>query len=387
MRPALTLIPAILVATTAGAQTRVVDLTGAPTHRIDEPFTQVGGVEEVAPGKVVTADMLEQRVVLIDFATGAVQNVGHQGGGPGEWQFPMAVLDGPGSRAMLVDPGLSKLHLIDATGHIVGSNPFPGSGNSSGMVRMVVPRNSDAAGRVFFTGAAFTPGQSEQPDSVPIIRYDPTSSRVDTLGRVENKMRVTQSGSGGSMRVAARVGGGPLSPETAWTALPTGGVAIVHPAPYRVDVIDANGRLTVGQVVPYTPIKVTAAERDAYRARMAAAPTMSIRMTNGAASISAGPRPNNVPEVPDDEFPNVMPPFVGTSDIDVSPGGEIWVLRSRAASDPTPSYDIFSPRGQRVGTARLRPHSTVAGFGHGVVYVTRQDPDTDLRYLESYTIR
>jgi hypothetical protein len=37
-----------------------------------------------------------------------------------------------------------------------------------------------------------------------------------------------------------------------------------------------------------------------------------------------------------------------------------------------------------VGKATLKPHSTVVGFGSGVIYVARQDPEDDLRYLEMY---
>jgi len=80
----------------------------------------------------------------------------------------------------------------------------------------------------------------------------------------------------------------------------------------------------------------------------------------------------------------VMPPFTERDAVQVTPEGEIWVLRTRAAADRTPTYDIFSNTGQLVGKATLKPNSMVVGFGTGVVYVARQDPEDDLRYLEKY---
>ena len=68
----------------------------------------------------------------------------------------------------------------------------------------------------------------------------------------------------------------------------------------------------------------------------------------------------------------------------ISPDGEIWVLRTRPASDKVPTYDIFNSTGQLTGKATLKPNSAVVGFGAGAVYVARQDPEDDLRYLEKY---
>ncbi len=79
-----------------------------------------------------------------------------------------------------------------------------------------------------------------------------------------------------------------------------------------------------------------------------------------------------------------MPPFSGQGAVLISPDGEIWVLRTRPASDKVPTYDIFNSAGQLTGKATLKPNSAVVGFGAGVVYVARQDPEDDLRYLEKY---
>ncbi|HET9133275.1 MAG TPA: hypothetical protein VFN90_03145, partial [Gemmatimonadales bacterium] len=91
--------------------------------------------------------------------------------------------------------------------------------------------------------------------------------------------------------------------------------------------------------------------------------------------------------IADSEFPETMPPFTGRNAVRISPSGEIWVERTRSYKDTTPTYDIFSTAGRPVGRATLRPNSSVVGFGAGSVYVSRQDPEDDLRYLERYNLR
>lgn len=371
-----------------GAQQRQINLTGAPAAALDEPFTSIAGAREVAPGKVVLADLSEQRLVLADLAGNAVRDIGSRGGGPGEWRFAMGVFAGPRGSAYVADPELRKMHVVDATGKIIRTVPFPGSdGGTSGTMMISIPRSTDAQGRFYATGRPFTPGESTQPDSVPIIRYDPTSSRTDTLAQIKNDTRVSQTGGGsGNMRVTARVGGGPYSPVTLWQPLPDGRLAIVHPEPYRVDIVGLDGRVQRGTPVPYTPIRVGKAERDAFRAASASAPRMAIRVGGGGAtSFSSNAPGGDAPAIPDSDFPATMPPFTGNAML-VAPNGEIWVARSRAASDKTPTYDIWSATGQLVGRATLRANSTVVGFGQGAVYVARQDPEDDLRYLERYAL-
>jgi hypothetical protein len=378
--------------TSVAAQQRAVNLTGRPVATLEEGITSIIGLQEVAPGRVVLSDLQEQRLLLADFATNSLRDIASKGAGPGEWQIAMSVTPGPGGTAYVSDPSLRKIHVIDASGKIVRTVPFPGAdgATSPGTFSLVLPRGTDAQGRVYLTGSPFTPGSEEQPDSIPIMRWDPQTKRTDTLGMIKNETRVQQSGSAtGGMRVMARVGGGPFSPSTVWTPLRDGRIAVVHPSPYRVDIIEARGRVRTGTAVPYTPIRVGKAERDMYRTNLANQPRTSIRIGGGGgmsmSSGGAGPTP---PPTPDSEFPETMPPFSGggpSGGVLAAPNGEVWVQRTRPASDKVPTYDIWS-NGQLVGKATLKPNSTVVGFGQGAVYVARQDPEDDLRYLEKYAL-
>lgn len=380
-----------VVAPPLAAQQRAVNLTGRPVATLDEGLTSITGLQEVAPGKVVVSDIQEQRLLFADLNGNSLRDIASKGAGPGEWQIAMSVTPGPGNTAYVSDPSLRKIHVIDATGRIVRTVPYPGADGTSspGTFSIALPRGTDAQGRVYLTGSPFTAGSQEQPDSIPIMRWDPQTKRTDTLGMLKNETRVTQSGGSGNTRVMARVGGGPFSPSTVWTPLRDGRIALVHPNPYRVDIIEANGRLRTGTAAPYTPIRIGKAERDLYRTNLANQPRTSIRIGGGGGmnmSSGGGPTP---PPIPDSDFPATMPPFSGggpSGGVLAAPNGDIWVLRTRPASDKVPSYDIWSPMGQLVGKATLKPNSVVVGFGQGAVYVARQDPEDDLRYLEKYAI-
>jgi hypothetical protein len=377
----------LVLALPLAAQQRSVNLTGRPVAALDEGITSVIGLQEVAPGKVVLSDIQEQRLLFADLTANTLRDVASKGGGPGEWQIAMSVTSGPGGTAYVADPSLRKIHVIDATGKIVRTVPFPeGDGNAPGRISISIPRGSDAQGRLYLTGSPFTMGAQEQPDSVPILRWDPRTQRTDTMAMLKNETVVQQSGGSGNMRVMARSGGGPFSPSTIWAPLPDGRIAMAHPNPYRLDIIEGRGRVRSGTTVPYAPIRIGKAERDLFRENQASQPRMSIRVGGGGGmSMSSGGSGPTPPAIADDEFPATMPPFTGSA-LQVAPNGEIWVLRTRPASDRTPSYDIWSPAGQLVGKATLKPNSQVVGFGQGAVYVTRQDPEDDLRYLEKYAL-
>lgn len=377
----------VAVALPAQAQLRNINLTGAPLKAIEEPFTQISGVRELPGNKAVVVDRGEQKIMMVNFATGGVTSIGRKGGGPGEFQFPMGIFAGPGTDSWISDPVAGKVHVVTADGKIPTAILPPAS---DGGIGFTFPRGADGAGRLYFQGFP-RPDEGGKMDSAQIIRWDRASKRVDTLGNIATGMTVNMSGSSNNMRVM--VGNKPWTPAPAWVAMPDGRVAVVQPAPYRVDIIGNNKVVTHGPVQPYTPIKVTAAERDAFRKSQSSggggvAITRSVGGGGGGGNVtstSAAPSGGRGgPQTPDTDFPPTMPPFSGQGAAQVSPEGEIWVLRTRPASDKTPSYDIFNGSGALVGKATLKPNSAVVGFGAGVIYVARQDPEDDLRYLEKY---
>lgn len=361
------------------AQTKTIALTGRPLATLDEPFTAISGFVEMPGNKAVVLDVQESRLLMVNFASGDVSPIGRRGGGPGEWQQPLSLLRGSGNQAILGDPGLSKLHLVGQDGKISGAI-LPPTDDPREMIGMTMSRGSDARGRVYYQAMPGFEGGGI-PDSANILRYDPATKTSQLIGTIPTGLTGSASGSSGEMRVMMRTL--PLAATDTWAALPDGRVAIVRANPYRVDIVSGPGQVQRGAPVNYAPIKVGTAERDLYRAQRASQRPVMVSIGGGGGARPTPPT-QGASAIPDEEFPAVMPPFTGRDAVQVTPEGEIWVLRTRAAADRTPTYDIFSNTGQLMGKATLKPNSMVVGFGAGVVYVARQDPEDDLRYLEKY---
>src|SRR5690348_2745970 len=77
---------------------------GSPTARFADPFTNVGGVREVAPGKVIVVDPRDKVAELIDLTSGSTTKIGHEGSGPGEFISASTVLPLPNDETLLIDP-------------------------------------------------------------------------------------------------------------------------------------------------------------------------------------------------------------------------------------------------------------------------------------------
>jgi hypothetical protein len=363
----------------ASAQSRGYDLTRNPAAALDDAFTEVTGVRELPGNRAIVVDRAEKNISLVDFAKHSSQKVGREGGGPGEYQLPAGIFPGPNNTTYIPDPLLAKVHVVSPEGKIVSALLPDVSG---GQGALIFPRAVDASGRLYYTGNPIfrnTNGPVNL-DSLPLMRWDPPSKRVDTIGWIPTGGTVRASGGAGRSTFSMRVT--PFSPAPAWVAMPDGRVAIVRPDPYRVDFLGAGGQIARGPAIPFTPVKVGGAERDAFRKSLASSKPMMIVRGSGGTSV-APPAAFAPPEVKDEDFPATEPPFAA-SNVLVSPQGEIWVGRNRPANDPVPTYDIFDATGHLIGHAKLKPNSSVVGFGDGTIYVARTDPDDDLRYLEKY---
>jgi hypothetical protein len=108
-----------------------------------EPFSLIRGARELDGGRLLIADWIEQRLVVLDFANGSAKDIGREGSGPEEFRLPTSLLPFRGDSVVLVDVGNSRLSILDGTGAIrrvfQSRNP---SANS--------PGGTDRSGRLFF---------------------------------------------------------------------------------------------------------------------------------------------------------------------------------------------------------------------------------------------
>ena len=357
----------LLLAPVAVQAQRQIDLTGKPAASVAEPFTSISGLQELSPSVVVATDNMEARIVLVDFARGTARQIGSKGRGPNEYQYPSPPVLARGG-AYVFDTYQKRAIVIGRGGAIHGMLALP-----DGPLSRV--RGSDAAGRVYFEGSDFDPTTGGFSDSLPVVRWDPATGEIERMGRVWGGGRVRTQWNGGPASFAREMT--PFPHLDAWTPLPDGRVAMVRHEPFRIDVRDDAGRMSVGAVIPAAPVPITARERDWFRERAS-----SSRMSAATTTGGSGPQRRG-PTWDDASFPQTLPPFIGAEVIS-SGDGEVWIPRSFTSADRTRRYDVYDSAGTLVGSARLSVHARVVGFGPRAIYVARTDPADDLVYLERY---
>lgn len=364
-----------------------------PLAETSESFTAISSIRELPSGKVLVADARDKIVQLVDLATGSMTKVGREGSGPGEYAFAGSLIGLPDGTTLLHDLLNNRFLMIGTDGKPGGFLEMPrppataADAGSQGSpifrsTRMTNVRGYDARGRLYFAGSPFS-ATGGTADSVPLLRWDRVKPTYDTVGFLKQPAGSAQSTQRGG-NVTVRIGNNVrFTPMETWGVAGDGSVARVFPSPYRVAWF-AGGKPTLGPVVPYTPTKVTEADKqEVIEAQRRAPPTMIVMGggPGGGARPGAGP-PGGV-QAPPPEFAETKPPYDGLGAAIVAPEGEVWVLRTRPAGDKIPTYDVFDRTGTLVKKVSLNPSSRVVGFGRGVVYVARSDED-DLVYLQRF---
>ena len=370
---------------------------GKPLAETAESFTQVTSIRELPSGKVLVSDQRDKIVQLVDLSAGTMTKVGREGSGPGEYAFAGSLLAMPDGTTLLHDLLNNRFLIIGADGKPsafleMPRTPEGSTGSGSGRMplgRMMNIRGSDNRGRLYFAGSPFS-ATGGTADSVPLLRWDRVKPTFDTVGYLRlpaNSVSRTEPARGQMM---VRMGNNiQFTPAETWGVAGDGSVARIFPSPYRVAWYSDQRKVISGPVVPYTPFKVTEADKkeviDAQRRNPGV--TMVIGGPGGG-----GARPGAAPpsvQLPEPEFAETKPPYnaglgLAGAAVVVAPEGDVWVLRTRPAGDKIPTYDVFDRTGTLVKKVSLNPSSRVVGFGKGVVYVARSDED-DLVYLQRFT--
>ena len=361
-----------------------------PEAEYAEPYTMIGTVRELRDGRVVVADRVEKVVHLVDLAGGTARRVGAEGGGPNEYRLPINALAMPGDSTLVFDAGGMRYLVVAPTGEIVRSfNPVEALGGALGAMNA---RGVDGEGNLYFLDRGFRGpregqemnGTFQTPDSGTVMRYELRTGTTTPVGRVAlARQQVTASGGGGQQRIMMRAPN-PFAAQEDWTVAPDGRLAIVHHDPYRVEWVAPNGQRVTGPAVTYSRLRVTDADKRRW-AENARNPNNQIRIAVGGPGAGAAAAPRAAePPLQRDDWPEFKPPFTGQAAV-VAPDGRLWVLRTRAAEDDVPSYDVFDSYGARVGSVRLPPNGRLVGFGRNSAYVVRTDED-DLQYLQRYKL-
>ena len=160
-----------------------------------------------------------------------------------------------------------------------------------------------------------------------------------------------------------------------YVAHPDGWIAIVRVNPFRVDWRSPEGRWTLGAPLPIPVIPMTAREKAASLARTAA--------SQAANRPSAPPMP--LPpqmQTPDDDWPDVMPPYIQELPM-FSPDGDVIIRRQPSADHPGVAYYVVDRRGRLLGIIALKDNERIIAAGARSLYVVESDSD-DLKYIRRH---
>ncbi len=305
----------LILAVTVAVQTPSVHAQGVdrvrladPQAAFHEPFSRVTGVRELADGSLMVADGLEQAIRIIDFRTGTMEDIGHVGGGPGEFQMPGGIFPLPGDSTLLLDYGNLRLSVIAPDGRIPHSTAMLTPEGS-----LISPRGVDAAGRIYFYQGRMRvgpDGEVETSRRAPILRMTWEAETFDTVAYLplpepSGSSRSFSTG-GGQVRIQ---GLSPLRKTATWAVAPDGRVAVVHPDPYRVEWYDPQGGSVQGPTVTYDAVRVTDEDKEAWADGMGGGTMIAI--VSGGGGGRGGSQTMRMPRPdPDDmAWPDVKPPF------------------------------------------------------------------------------
>ena len=363
---------AIALAATPLPQGGVPEITlGSRTGTIAEPFSDAVGMAELRDGRVVVSDRIDRAYQVVDFATGKRQTIGRNGTGPNEYQNPFGPIRWRGDTLLGYDPQNRRYLKIMPDGTINGSYAFP-DGRSNGITGWSTPRGVDPSGRIYWDMAII--------QMQPVVKRLMKARLVRWLPGGDSPEEALQFADHAEFEHELRYR--PMPQMDAWVVDASGRIGILSAAEYRLRWYRDGAVVETGAPVSYTPLRITNAEREAFRAKKALEPA-----SGGGLNGAAGPAGMMGIErarsaYPDSIFPEMMPPF-DPAGVFVAPDGNIWVRRTVSASAPNGLVDILDAKGALRARLRLPPKARLFALGSRGAYLLTTDAD-GFQVLERY---
>jgi hypothetical protein len=225
------------------AQARQATRLAPPDITLDEEFTAIASVRELADGRLLVTDEREGRVVVLNLRTGGAVQIGRKGKGPSEYTqvgrlWPLAA-----DSSILKEPFLPRWLILSAARVVTTVGPGDPSARVVGFNHL---RGADGQGNVYWTDV--TRGAAGRPipgDSLLLLRINRRTQRVDTITKVESDEGWSKKARPSAVGTEAPAAGGGASKRRIYQmslAAPDqiavytdGWIAIARANPYRVD--------------------------------------------------------------------------------------------------------------------------------------------------------
>lgn len=356
----LAFVMVVLAASPAGAQVR--QLEGIPRVH-PEPFSQVRGARELADGRLMVSDYIEQRVVALDFASGTATSLFPRGGGPGEIRLPTRLVAMPGDSTLVVDLGNQRLLVVGPTGRSMRTIPgdIPGVLGVNGI---------DAQGALYYTIPGWAARVPLAGDTVEVVRA-PRGGAAVALARIQgDRMRPDIRAPSMTPRIPT-VG---YAARDAWWVGSDGRVRVLRADTYALEIRAPGGPSRTGPSHAWVTSVVTAADRRRYVEDFLASSPTSGRGENGGMGLTPKPTEAEIQAlVAGTHFAERFPMFDAGA-VHLAPGDRVWVGRPARPSGAR-RYDILDDKGTRVGSFELKPGRRVVAISRQWVYLVLTDGD------------
>ncbi|MGH7629443.1 MAG: hypothetical protein ACREOF_08625 [Gemmatimonadales bacterium] len=317
--------------------------------KLPATFTQVSNVVELGGGRVAFAG--DRQFLMADLVSGKVDTIGVRSDTLGEgapasvYKFAGWVAHLGGDTVALVDFAAIRTTLWNERGQPLAALPLPPVGGATPVLTY------DHSGFGYKTDYRSLLGSPEpgapvvRADSVPVIRIQLGSGRVDTVANLAAPV-LGEAKFGEQVQQVATIFG----PNDLFGALPDGRVWVARARENRVDWRGPGGVWIHGTPRDFEKVPVTEADKSLVLARIRAQ--------------AAGRLPDSLQlHWP---FAGYKPPFDHAT---ATPSGEVWLQRSRALDATEYVYDVYGPDTRWKRAVKLPPDVLLAGFGKGgVIY-------------------
>lgn len=361
------------------------------------PEVEIGaedGAEEETFGSVVTVLPTQDRGFLIfddqvpalrlfDSAGTFVKNIGHKGGGPGEFEQVNGITSLPDGRIVVWDATGARLNTYSDTGAFLATSRVPSSGQFGQNVLW-----SDDQGRSYAWAVLERDSIDFTRGTRGVIVFDGDGKVLDSLPypvwREPPPSLIAKSPDG---RISSAYGF-PFWPQSVATVARQGGFVSGPGEPYVLYFTHRQGAKPVRVDRDFTPVPVSATERSEQRAMV----EFGLRRTDPNWSWTVTDIPADKPA-----YEELMVAIDGRVWVKLStaavaiPAGELPAVRSGQEDRPrtttrTPSvYDVFSPGGRLLGRVAIPRRVTLQTAVGNDVYAVRRD-SLDVQYVVRYRV-
>lgn len=349
----------LLIALPLMAQ-RIPRVEIAPVDAVHpQEFTSITSIRELRDGRALVGDFREDRILLVDFRSGAAHEVGRIGRGPREFSMVMPISALAGDSSLMVDVNGRRWLLFHADSIV---DVVPPDHPAIVASQTLIHRADTLGWALMFRPAPRPVGTRSvsERDSSILARVHRTSGRIDTVAKIRPTAMRIEYNERAQTTAPAQL----MASAEGYAYFPDGVLAVARLDPFRVDWRLPDGRWILGDSLPVSPIRVTARERRAWEERMS-----GVRRV----SIPGAPAP---PEAT--EFPAFVPPFESDG-VMAGPRGLLFVRRYRSADVPVNTYLVIDRSNRVIGTFTLAPRERLAGASDRYLYISVRDEDDILR--------